>query len=96
MLDITQTCPELSIVVSISIATFFLGYAIGRYVQVSTAQARLANTLEQVLTMINGLKTLVGQLRSNVTHVKSELTLRSLCPECSKLAELQNSLDDSV
>jgi hypothetical protein len=71
------------------------GCAIGRYVQVSTAQAQLANTLEQALSMIAGLNILVKQLRSNVTDVKYELTLRSLCPECSKLHVLDNLLKHS-
>jgi hypothetical protein len=52
--------------------------------------SQLVNTLEQALSMIAGLSILVKQLRSNVTDVKYELTLRSLCPECSKLHVLDN------
>jgi hypothetical protein len=65
-------------------------------VQVLTAQAQLVNTLEQVLITINGLKISVAQLQFNGTHVKSELTLRSLCPACLKLAQLQNLLSNSM
>ena len=90
MIDTIQIYPEWIIEVLTYIAIFSVGCVIGRYVQVSTAQAQLANTLEQALSMIAGLSILVKQLRSNVTDVKYELTLRSLCPECSKLHALDN------
>ena len=91
----TPTYLELITKVSICIAIFCLGLGIGRYVQVSMAQKQLGNILELVWSILSGLKISVKQLRSDVTFVKSELTSRSLCPECLKLHVLSNLHNDS-
>ena len=93
-LGTTQILVGSIIEVLIFIVIFSAGYGIGKSVRHSTEQAKLENILGRALTLMRGLRTSVKELKSDVTDVKQELTLRSLCPECSKL-HVSNSFQDN-